>query len=255
MPRRARESLSTSFFHVIVQGLNKEYIFEKDVFKDKYFKLLKNVYNKYELDIIAYVIMSNHAHLLIHSEMIQNLSRFMKEVNEGYARYYNYKSNRTGYVFKNRYLSEAITNQRYLLNCMVYIHNNPVKANLVKKCEDYKYSSYNDYLSKTGFINDEIIKLVFESSKVDISDFKKLHKGIKYFFMENIDMIQDNMAEIIKEFESRYCKSWKEIISKPENIERIIIEIKQSMRIPNSRLCKYLKVNRSTVDRILRKNC
>ena len=187
--------------------------------------------------------------------MIQNLSRFMKEVNEGYARYYNYKSNRTGYVFKNRYLSEAITNQRYLLNCMVYIHNNPVKANLVKKCEDYKYSSYNDYLSKTGFINDEIIKLVFESSKVDISDFKKLHKGIKYFFMENIDMIQDNMAEIIKEFESRYCKSWKEIISKPENIERIIIEIKQRMRIPNSRLCKYLKVNRSTVDRILRKNC
>ena len=145
MPRRARKNLCTSFFHVIVQGVNKEFIFYKDKYKKNYLNILKEAKEKYNLDIVAYAIMYNHAHLLIHTENINILSNFMKKVNEDYGRYYNYIEERKGHVFRDRYLSEEITSQRYLLNCLVYIHNNPIKSDVVNRCEEYKYSSYNFY--------------------------------------------------------------------------------------------------------------
>ena len=177
MPRRSRESLNTSFFHVIVQGVNKEFIFSKETYKEKYLKLLKAAKSKFVIDIIAYTIMSNHVHLLIHADNINELSGFMKKVNEDFARYYNYKENRVGYVFRDRFLSEPITNRKYLLYCISYIHNNPVKANLVKECKDYKYSSYNDYINKTRFTNSRIIKMVFENKLLDMNAYQKLHSG------------------------------------------------------------------------------
>ena len=89
MSRRARQNLSTSFFHVIVQGINKEAIFKEDSYKKKYLKLIAERMQEYDLDILAYVIMNNHAHLLIHIEKIKKLSEFMKKVNEEFANYYN----------------------------------------------------------------------------------------------------------------------------------------------------------------------
>ena len=68
--------------------------------------------------------------------------------------------------------------------------------------------------------------------------------------------IEKNMQEVIKEFEKRYKKPWKEIIKKNENVDNIIVEIKERMMIPNSKLAKYLCTNRSRVDRVLlKKKC
>ena len=233
MPRRARKNLSTSFFHVIVQGINKEYIFDKNEYKDKYLLLLKESKIKNDIDIISYSIMSNHSHLLLHTEHTSELSSFMKNINEEFARYYNYKENRVGYVFKNRFLSEPITNQKYLLNCISYIHNNPVKANIVKDCKDYKYSSYNDYIKKCGFINDNIMEMIFGSKILNLKDFEILHSNKSYYFMEYNNTIEENIKEIIEEYEIRYLKRWEEIITERSNIEKIVVEIKERMKIPN----------------------
>ena len=72
MPRRARKDLSASFFHVIVQGLNKEFIFIEDEYKRKYLKLLESEKENYELKIIAYTIMNNHTHIIIYSKKMTN---------------------------------------------------------------------------------------------------------------------------------------------------------------------------------------
>ena len=105
----------------------------------------------------------------------------MKTLNEDYARYYNYVKNRVGYVYRDRYLSEPITNRNYLLNCISYIHNNPVKAGIVKKCEEYKYSSYNDYINKTNYINDDILELLFNKRSLPLKEYIDLHtKKQKY---------------------------------------------------------------------------
>ena len=254
MPRRARENLNTSFFHVIVQGINKEFIFEKDQYKDKYFKLLKETKEEHTIDIISYVIMSNHVHLLLHTDEIKELSDFMKKINEDVARYYNYFENRVGYVYRDRFLSEPITNQKYLLHCISYIHNNPVKANMVQKCEDYKYSSYNDYINKTNFINDNIVKMVFGSENINIEDYEVLHNNNKYYFAEDKDMLRENMNEIISEIESRYEKNWNELIKYNYILEKIGPEIKARIRISNYELARYLKIHRHKLERMLIKS-
>ena len=88
--RIARKYYDTSFFHVMVQGINKEYIFKKDRYINKYLQLLNEKIYKEEIKIVAYCIMNNHAHLLIKVDDIKNLSIYMQKVNTMYAKYYNY---------------------------------------------------------------------------------------------------------------------------------------------------------------------
>lgn len=252
MPRRARKDLDASFFHVIVQGLNKEFIFIKDEYKIKYLKLLKCEKNNYELEIIAYAIMNNHVHMIIYSKKNDELSRFMKTVNERYAKYYNYKENRVGYVFRDRFLSEPITNKNYLLRCISYIHNNPVETYLVSECKDYKFSSYNDYINKSGFINDEMIELVFGTKKLNYDYYRSMHIK-KYYLMEYDQTIDNNIKDIINEFQNRYQMEWNKILEQIEILEKIAPEIKERMIISDNKLAKYLKISRYRLRKILLK--
>ena len=199
--------------------------------------------------------MSNHVHILIHTENVGELSKLMKTLNEDYARYYNYVKNRVGYVYRDRYLSEPITNRNYLLNCISYIHNNPVKAGIVKKCEEYKYSSYNDYINKTNYINDDILELLFNKRSLPLKEYIDLHtKKQKYYFMEYENDLKENMKEIISDIEKRYEMSWNELIKINYILKKIVPEIKERIRISNLELSRYLKTNRHKVERILIKN-
>ena len=116
MPRIARKGFDTSFFHIMVQGINREYIFSKKEYKEKYINLIKRYELIYKLEVLAYCIMDNHAHMLIYAENIGNLSSFMHSINLMYGQYYNKVNKRVGYVFRDRYKSEPIYKQEYLLN-------------------------------------------------------------------------------------------------------------------------------------------
>ena len=114
MPRKRRRESSTMFYHVIVKGINNEDIYrqqrEKIYFKKKILKYLK----KYDVELYAYCIMSNHAHLIIKAQL-PVLSAFMAVVLAEYAVYYNYKHHRNGHVFQNRFVSECIETERIFL--------------------------------------------------------------------------------------------------------------------------------------------
>lgn len=255
MSRIARKNLNTSFFHVIVQGVNKEYIFEKYKYREKYFKLLEEEKEKgkYSIDIIAYSIMYNHAHILIHTEKIVDLSKFMKKVNEEYAKYYNYMESRVGHVFRDRYLSEQITNQKYLMNCIAYIHNNPVKANIVKRCEDYKFSSYLDYINIAKFVNKDIINLVFGTNKINIIEYRELHTKKPYYFAEYEDMAKENVKEILQEIEKRFGEKIEILLKKEYVLRKIVIEIKERIpNISNFQIARILNVNKDKIYKIIK---
>ena len=134
MPRIARKNIDTPFIHVMVQGVNREYIFEKKSDIELYLSLISKNIENYNLTIMAYCMMNNHAHFLMYVEDIKELGEFMKKCNLQYAQMYNKEKNRVGTLFRNRYRTEPIYNIKYLINCIKYIHNNPVKANIVKKC-------------------------------------------------------------------------------------------------------------------------
>lgn len=161
MPRNARILLEGKICHHIVQGINKEYIFEEKDDKNKYLSLLKKYYKKYNIDIICYCIMDNHTHLILYSNSIKNISSFLEIINSAYGRYYNKKHNRVGYVFRNRFKSILIKTRKQLCTCIKYIHMNPVKANIVKRESEYEYSSYNDYINNSGFLNQRILDFLF----------------------------------------------------------------------------------------------
>ena len=228
MPRKSRKVLEGKICHHIVQGINKENIFKETEDKKKYLNLIKKYYIDYEIDVICYCIMDNHAHLILYSENIKNLSDFMKKVNLIYAFYYNKKHNRVGYVFRDRFKSILILDRKQLYTCIKYIHMNPVKANIVKKECEYKYSSYNDYLNKTGFLDQRILKFLFLKNDYiekfksipyeDVFDKKIETQNIlkNYLEIEKIDLeeIKTNKKQLIKFL--KYLKINNLKYSKPE---------------------------------------
>lgn len=91
--------------------------------------------------------MYNHLHIIIKAER-DNLTSIMKKIGIRYATYYNKKHKRVGSVFQDRFKSENIEDEGYLLSCLRYIHNNLVQADVVKDIVDYNYSSINEYYTE-----------------------------------------------------------------------------------------------------------
>ena len=159
LPRIARKDLGSPFFHVMVQGVNKEYIFYDNEHIERYLDIIQKNKRDYEFTIIAYCIMNNHAHFLIYAKDIEQFGKFMQKINLIYAQFYNREQKRCGVLFRNRYQAEAILTKQYLINCIKYIHDNPLKAGIVKRSEDYKYSSCSNYMKNIGECKEELLRM------------------------------------------------------------------------------------------------
>ena len=145
MPRKSRDFYLSDFVHVMVQGDEKKFIYQSDAQKEKYVYLMYKYALANDVEIIAYCVMGNHAHLLLYSKEIEKISQMMKQTNTTYGIYYNKTRETVGHVFRDRFRCENIFSKNYLVNCIKYIHQNPVKARMCLRCEDYKYSSFKDF--------------------------------------------------------------------------------------------------------------
>lgn len=163
MPRIARQALEGNYHHVIIQGIAREKIFDTPLLKSTYLKILSTFKQDYDVAVITFCIMDNHAHLLLFSPDSKELSDFMHRVNTRYAGTYNKLKDRVGYVFRNRFLSQAVSDEAYVMNCMVYIHNNPVKAGIVQNAADYTYSGLRCYLEGRGLVDFDAAAALFDT--------------------------------------------------------------------------------------------
>lgn len=246
MSRMARQYLETSFFHVMVQGINKEYIFKNERYINRYLQLIRKNINNEILEIIAYCIMNNHAHLLIQTDNINELSKFMQTVNSIYAKYYNYIENdRVGYVFRDRYKSEPILNKRQLIQCIKYIHQNPVKAKMVQNEKEYKYSSYQLYLQK---IKSNIKKSIFTKEDLELICNTEVSYEEEFFDIENdIEKIIDNaISEFIKQEDIKVF----EIFQKDDILKKLIRFLKVRKNIKYTQIMKKLDITKRTMERL-----
>jgi len=101
----------------------------------------------YGITLHNYCLMGNHYHLLIETAQ-ENLSKFMRQLGMNYAIYFNKKYKRVGHLWQGRFKSWFVTDEAYLYTLMLYIEQNPLKANIVKAPEEYPYSSYHYFLQK-----------------------------------------------------------------------------------------------------------
>ena len=151
MPRQARIKSESGYYHILLRGIGKQNIFLDDEDRKKFLEILSKYKEELKYEINAYCLMSNHIHLLI-KDVNGTLDTMMKKIAGSYAYYFNWKYERVGHLFQDRFKSEPIENDKYFLTVVRYIHQNPVKAGL-SKCDNYRWSSYNEYINKPVLID------------------------------------------------------------------------------------------------------
>jgi putative transposase len=146
MARLARLTVPGYPHHIIQRGNNRQAIFADAADYELLLQILDENARLFNVAIHAYVLMSNHFHLLATPETAESIPRMMQAVGRRYVRRYNQKHSRTGTLWEGRYKSTIIQAERYLLACMVYIDLNPVRAGLVADPRTYPWSSHGHYV-------------------------------------------------------------------------------------------------------------
>ena len=142
MPRKPRFFLPNVPNHIVQRGKNHDPVFFEP--SDYYFYLdkLREALIKYDCSLHSYALMTNHIHLLMSSKDKSGISHVMQYVGRFYVPYINHKYQLSGSIWEGRFKSNLIESERYLLTCMRYIEENPVRANMVNHPKDYLFSSY-----------------------------------------------------------------------------------------------------------------
>ena len=154
MPRKRRFFIAGVPVHVVQRGNNREPIFFEDDDYRAYLNWMKEASEKYECSIHAYVLMTNHVHVLATPKKTDSISRMMQYLGQHYFPYINYQYGRSGTLWEGCYKASLVEDEKYLMSCMRYIEMNPVRAGMVKHPKYYPWSSYgcNAYGRKSEMI-------------------------------------------------------------------------------------------------------
>lgn len=240
--RKPRFYYEANFYHVMVQGDEKKYVFQSYKNKQKYLYYLKRNAFRNDIEIIAYCIMDNHAHVLLFCPEIARISKMMSESNTSFGIYYSKERKNIGHVFRERYRSESIYTKEHLINCIKYVHNNPVKAKICNSPEQYDFSSYRYF--------DKLSSMIKE--KIDLSD-------------EEIKNILENSSTITRFLDDEYSKDdinlayeeiKKEIIydeNDDNSIGQMYLKLKEHCRINDKEIADLLNMKRTTMNTKLKR--
>lgn len=171
MAREARRLSETGIYHIIFRGVNRYDIFEEDKDYEKILEIISDLKEEMKFEIYAYCLMSNHVHLIINEVNMGDISLIMKRMLTKYAGWYNRKYGRSGILIANRFKSEPVENDEYLLPLSRYIHQNPVKAGIASGIDSYKWSSFSEYLGR--FDQRKITETYYLLSIMDRESFIK----------------------------------------------------------------------------------
>jgi putative transposase len=157
MPRLPRIYLKDALYFITSRAEHNESIFKDEGDYTMFLELLKKYQEQYGIKIFSFCLMPEHFHLLVELEKelsqdpagqnkSQEISDFMRDLNNNYTKYYNGRYSRKGHLFRERYKAALIEKEPYLLKMTAYIHLNPEKLNLTQDAKEYPYSSYQYYL-------------------------------------------------------------------------------------------------------------
>ena len=143
MPRRARLSVAGIPWHIIQRGNNRSVCFYAEQDYRFYLDRLEGLARRFGCAIYAYVLMTNHVHLLLTPERADSVALVMKHLGQRYVQYVNRTYHRSGTLWEGRFRSCLTQTEDYVLACYRYIELNPVRAAMVNRPQDYRWSSYH----------------------------------------------------------------------------------------------------------------
>lgn len=283
MPREPRKIFEGAIYHVIQRGNNQEYILENANIKSFFVKQLKEYNKKFDCEILAFVIMNNHYHILVRTNK-DSISRIMFFINNLMGKFLNDKLKRTGHAFEGRYYCKLVETDGYLIWLLRYIHRNPVRAHICSDVNNYSWSSH--YFYKNGvnsFINtDFILKILANDKKAAIKIYMKLvestgdddpnkdFESIKNIFNLGENLLVNPEGE---QFEKPSQKSMDEMLlelkisettlneiksgSKKQNLTDIKLKIIKALIIEKytlKEIASYLNAAPSTISKLISRN-
>jgi REP element-mobilizing transposase RayT len=136
MARPLRILYEGAFYHITARGNEEKKIFQSHKDYEKFLSYLSDAFHKFSMVLHAFVLMTNHYHLIVESPKA-NLSSFMHALNSAYMAYFNIKRGRSGHLFQRRYKAFINDKNHYLLELSRYLHLNPVRAGMTERPEDY----------------------------------------------------------------------------------------------------------------------
>jgi len=252
MARYARKQSESGIFHIMLRGINKQTIFEDDEDRERFLNTILRYKTISKYEIYGYCLMSNHVHLLLR-ESEEEISTAIKRISSSYVYWYNWKYGRCGHLFQERYKSEIVESDGYLLTVLRYIHLNPVKAGLTKNAQEYKWSSYNEYIKKPEIIDADFTLQIFSNSRE-----KAIELFIEHTNEKNEDKCLDYM-EKIRLSDSEVKEYFMELgyvnISEIQHLERdkrneIIKRLKLVEGVTIRQLSRITGISKSVIDRV-----
>ena len=144
MARPWRVEYEGAYYHVLSRGNERGDIFFNDGDRKRFLATLGEAAERFKLDVFAYVLMGNHYHLLLRTNQ-PNLSRAMQWLGLTYARRLNNRRKRSGHLFQGRFKAMLVENDAYMVQLSCYIHRNPLRAKMVRRLIEYRWSSYPVY--------------------------------------------------------------------------------------------------------------
>ncbi|MGB9750475.1 MAG: transposase [Caldisericia bacterium] len=232
MGRKPRLIVENGIYHVISRGINETEIFKEENDFKFFLQILIEDKAKNNVSILSYCLMNTHYHLLIKINN-PNLSQFIQILNTKYAKHFNSKNFRLGNLFMNRFKSYYIDNEGYLLNVSRYIHLNPVEANIVKKPEEYKWSSFKEIINnEKKFVDtEELLSLTstncqtYKNYVEDIISFYSSLELDSFYKNNELKNYLSKLEKIFgnKIFENKYLRDIviKYLVDKKFNIDEI----------------------------------
>ena len=258
MPRQQRLKSESGYYHIMIRGNERRNIFHDD--EDRY-RLMDTLYEKKQGDkfyLHAFCLMDNHIHLFI-SEGIEDIALVMKRITVSYVHYFNKKYNRIGHLFQDRFRSEAIEKEGYVLSLTRYIHQNPVKANMVKTASKYLWSSYNSYVDENYFskiLDMDTILGLFSSDKeiakkLFKNDMNVLAQDSFIDIPDNVNIIDESMA---KELFEKYLLERSIDLNKCPKVElaKMLKEFREETNLSFRKMSAITGLNKDKINQLLK---
>jgi len=242
MPRKARVKTDQSIFHITCKSISEVNLFKDVEDKEKYLFLIKKYKKLYKFKIYGYCLMDNHSHLIIDANGA-DISKVMHGINFSYVMYFNKKYKREGHLFKDRFNSKVINNEKYLKIVSLYVHNNPTDICGYEDCpEKYAFSSLGIFLGKKRdpfrLVDCGFVMSLFGNS---IKSARKNYYNL--IFRCNEEKLKE---EIEFENEETEYKSERKIIIRNFKPEDIVEFVTSKLNISKSKI--HMKYSRSLVE-------
>jgi len=189
MPRKARQTIiaPNTLYHIVSRGNNQKRIFRSNLDYKKFLSILAIVKIEFPFYLYSYNPLPNHYHLEIETKEV-SVSKIMHQINFLYTQYFHRRYHTSGHLFQDRFYGSVIDKESYFWEVSRYIDLNAVRAGLVKKPEDWRWSSYSLYFQKSS--QEKLKKLVDQEKFLAFGgeDFKKSRLSYLQFVKEGLNL-------------------------------------------------------------------